>query len=83
VALFGQGIRSEAHGDFKPARIVLLINRALAAAMRANAERTQITFVPQRIEVEGRATTPKVASQVKILSATISVEAQKPAPNRQ
>lgn len=47
VVLYGAGIRSEAHGDFHPAHVQLLVTEPIAAALRADSARPlTIRFVP-------------------------------------
>ncbi len=77
VVLFGEGIRNEAHKEFKPAHFAFPLNRALVAAMRSNEERVLVTFVPRGILIEGKPTRPKVESPVKIGSASLTVERRK------
>jgi tyrosinase len=78
VALFGSGIREEAHhGGFKPAHFAFPINRAVQAALRTNAERVPITFAPHGVLVDGRLSRPKAESPVRVGSLTLSVETQK------
>jgi hypothetical protein len=77
VVLFGEGIRNEAHGQFKPAHFIFPINHALAAAMKANQERVPVTFVQHGIQVDGKLTRPKVEAPVRVGAAAISVERAK------
>jgi hypothetical protein len=74
LVLFGEGIRDEAHGQFKPAHLIFPINRALAASLKANEANLPVTFVAHGVVVEGRPTRAKVAAPVKIVGAAISVE---------
>jgi len=74
LALFGNGIRSEAHGKFKPARFAFPINRAMGASLRKNEERVSITFVAHGILVDGKPSRPKVESPVHIGAVNITVE---------
>jgi tyrosinase len=64
VSLFGSGIRSEAHHEFK-------------AALKDNGERLSVTFVPTGVVVEGKPTRPRALSPVRIGKASLVVERQK------
>jgi Common central domain of tyrosinase len=66
LALFGSGVRSEKHHEFKPAHFVYPLNRALHKALMAGSKRLQITFVPLGIVVDGKATRPEVKSPVRV-----------------
>ena len=77
VVLFGEGIRSEAHGEFKPAHFLFPINRALAAGLRATEERLPVTFVPRGIIMNGKLARAKVESPVHISGASVTVERQR------
>jgi hypothetical protein len=74
VALFGTGIHSEAHDEFKPARFAFPIARALRAALKANARRVPVTFVAQGILVDGKPSRPNVESTVRVGQMAITVE---------
>ena len=77
VVLFGSGIRSEAHGEFKPAHFAFAISRAIRASLKENQERLQVTFVPQGILMDGKPSRPKVESPVRIGRASLTVEKEK------
>lgn len=77
IALFGAGVRSDAHHDFKPAEFTFPVERPIMRALKANEDKVQITFVPQGILVDGKPTQPKVESSVHIGEASLSVETQK------
>jgi hypothetical protein len=76
IALFGTGIRSEGH-NFKPAHFAFPINRAMQAALKSNEGELPLVFVPHGVLVEGKLTTPKVESPVRIGQVSITVESQK------
>jgi hypothetical protein len=76
MALFGKGIRSEAHDNFEPAHFAFPINRALLSGFKANQERWTIAFVPHGILVDGKPSQPRVESPVKIASLALTVETQ-------
>jgi len=80
LSLFGPGIRS-AHHHSEPAHFVYPINRAIAAAMKANPERTTVTFVPHGVLVSGKPSRPEVKSRVRIGQAKLTVETKE--ENRQ
>jgi len=73
LALFGPGIRS-AHRHSESAHFVFPINRAIAAAMKANPEGTAVTFVPHGVLVNGKPSRPEVKSPVRIGQARLTVE---------
>ena len=63
VALYGTGIRSEAHGDFRPAAFSFVITEAIRTALRADgSHELGLMFVPR-----GRA-----AAAVRIRRPSIS-----------
>jgi hypothetical protein len=77
LALFGAGIRDEAHHEFKPARFVFPISRAIAAAVRAQTGELSVMFVPTGAFVEGKHSKPPVAAKVHIGKASIVVNQQR------
>ena len=70
VALFGQGIRSEARGEFRPAHMQLVITGDLRDALRTSPV-VAITFVAQG--AGGLPSTPRSASGVVIARPSIIV----------
>lgn len=46
LALYGAGIRSDAHGEFRPAHVQLIVSEALAAALHGRSNTLAIRFVP-------------------------------------
>jgi len=74
LSLFGSGIRSEKHHEFKPAHFVYPLNRAVKAALKANAERMQVAFVPLGIVVDGKPTRPEVKSPVRIAKMSLVID---------
>lgn len=70
VALFGQGIRSEARGVFRPAHVQLVITDDLRDALRKSPI-VAITFVAQG--AGGLPSTPRSASAVVIARPSIMV----------
>ncbi|HET9392224.1 MAG TPA: tyrosinase family protein [Candidatus Rubrimentiphilum sp.] len=76
LSLFGTGIRSDTHGnrEFQPARFSYAINKAVAASLRLNEERVTATLVPHGILINGKPSTPKVLSPVRIGQVNILVE---------
>jgi tyrosinase len=77
LALFGAGIRSDAHHEFKPAHFVFPIGRALKTALRGNEDQLQVTFIPTGVLINGKPSRPEVQSPVRIGDAALSVETQK------
>ena len=76
VVLFGAGIRSEAHNEFKPAHFAFRIGRAIASSLKAQEDRLPVTFVARGILVDGKQVQPKVESQVRVGEISLSVERQ-------
>jgi hypothetical protein len=66
LALFGPGVRSEAHHEFKPAHFAFPIKRAVLASLKAKQGSIRVTFVPHGILVNGKPSRPKVESKVRI-----------------
>lgn len=77
IALFGAGVRSDAHHEFKPARFDFPINRAIAPALKGGQETVPVTLVPSGILVDGKPSRPKVESKVRIGRVSLVVETQK------
>jgi len=74
LSLFGSGVRSEKHHEFKPAHFVYPLNRALRTTLETGMKRLQITFVPLGIVVDGKPTRPEVKSPVRIGKISLVVE---------
>lgn len=77
LSLFGSGIRDEAHHEFKPARFLYPLNRALQSALKANEERVTVTFVPIGVLIKGRPSRPQSKSPVRIGKANLLVQIRK------
>lgn len=77
LALFGTGVRSEAHHKFVPAHFEYPIGSALKAVFSRNEERITLTFVPSGILIDGKPSRVEVQSPVRIGKLTISVDHQK------
>jgi hypothetical protein len=77
ISLFGSGIRSEAHHEFKPARFLFPLSRALRAVLKTNVERIQVTFVPTGVLIDGKPSHPRALSTVRIGKANLLVERPK------
>lgn len=80
LSLFGAGIRNEGHGEhkeFKPARFLYPLNRALETALKSNAQALTITFVPVGILIDGKPRRPEVKAPVRIGKANLLVEIRK------
>lgn len=77
VALFGAGIRNEAHHGFQPARLAFPLDPTVIDWFTKQSERVVITFVPAGILVNGKPSRPKAQSQVRIGSVSLSVEVEK------
>jgi hypothetical protein len=81
VALFGAGIRSEAHHHFTPAHFTFAINGAIRAALKRLRDRLPVTFVPRGLLIQDgqdALSRPQVASPVRIGQMSIQVEEEKP-----
>jgi hypothetical protein len=76
VSLFSAGVRSHAHKEFKPAHFSFPANRAVATALKANAEKTELVFVPTGPLMDGKPTQPKVLAPVKIGSVGLAIARQ-------
>ncbi|HKT73290.1 MAG TPA: tyrosinase family protein [Steroidobacteraceae bacterium] len=74
VALFGVGIRSERHHEFKPANFAFNIKRAVLAALVRRQKDLVLTFKPVVPTVAGKAAQPIAASPVHIGRVSITVE---------
>jgi tyrosinase len=74
VALFGAGIRHVATHEFRPARFLFPMKRALAAVLQENKGQLPIRFVPQGVLVEGKPLAPDLKSPVRIGRIGIIVE---------
>jgi hypothetical protein len=70
LALYGTGIRSESHGVFQPAHVLLVITRELHAALKKNST-ILITFVAQG--AGGAATAARSLTAVTIHKPSISI----------
>ena len=77
IALFGNGIRSESHHGFKPAHFAFPIERALAVALRQQRGLIPVTFIPHGLDILGKASTPEVASAVRVGKMSLTVETAK------
>ena len=77
LALFGAGIRSEAHHEFIPGHFAFPVGRAIATSLKAKESPLQMTFVPHGLLVDGKPTRPAVESPVHIKEASLTVETQK------
>jgi Common central domain of tyrosinase/Polyphenol oxidase middle domain len=73
VSLFSAGVRSHAHGEFKPAHFVFPANKALAAALRTNQERLPLIFVPTGPLIDGKPSQPKVQAPVSVGAIRVAV----------
>ena len=80
LSLFGAGIRSEKHREFKPAHLLFRLNRALQSALKGNAERVEVSFVPIGIVIEGKPSRAEVKSRVRIGKANLVLERRKEQP---
>jgi Common central domain of tyrosinase/Polyphenol oxidase middle domain len=77
LSLFGSGVHSEAHGEFKPAHFLYPLNRALREALKTNPERLTVTFVPVGVLVNGKSGRLEVKSPVRIGKASLTIQIRK------
>ena len=80
LSLFGTGIRNEAHQghkEFKPARFLYPLNRALEVALKGRQSALQITFVPVGLVIDGKPSRPELKASVRIGKANLLVETRK------
>jgi hypothetical protein len=77
VVLFGTGIRGQSHDNFEPAHFSFPLNRAMQAALTANADKVPLTFVAHGVLVDGKPSTPKVEAPARVSNVTLAVETQK------
>lgn len=76
VSLFGQGVRSGGHKEFKPAEFVFPLDRAIAGA---RSQDLQVTFVPTSgVVVDGRPQPPEIRANVTIGSISLAVQTAQP-----
>jgi tyrosinase len=74
LSLFGEGVRSERHHKYRPARFIYPLNRAVQASLKANARRLEVSFVPLGLVVDGKPARPEVLSPVTIGKASLFIE---------
>ena len=81
IALFGEGIRNEAHGDhgFTPAHFAFPILGKLVERVAGGADRVRLTFVPRGILIDGKPEPARSEAPVRIGRVSLSVETQKEA----
>jgi tyrosinase len=79
-SLFGVGIRSETHHEFKPGRFLFPLNRALQTALKTGKEQLSVTVEPIGILINGNPSRPEVKSPVRIGKVNVLVEHQKQGP---
>ena len=79
LALFGAGVRSQAHGEFTPAHFTFRANRAVLAALRAGQGQGQLrlVFVPTGPLIDGKPSRPKVEAPVRIGTINLSIGTEK------
>lgn len=78
LALFGTGVRSEAHDKFIPAHFEYPVGGALRASFARNEDRVALTLVPSAILIDGKPSRPEVQSAVRIGKLSLSVDHRKP-----
>ena len=78
IALFGSGIRSEAHhGKFMPASFSFVVNKAIQQWSRAPEQTLQVAFVPHGVLIDGKPSRPQVKAKVKIGGASLFLATEK------
>ncbi len=79
IALFGQGIRSGQHGEFRPVNLSFNINRAVSAFLKRNDSEEQlgVLFVPRGASTqENTAIAARSSATIRIGGVAISSERQ-------
>jgi hypothetical protein len=76
-SLFGVGIRSETHHEFKPGRFIFPLNRALQESLKTGAEGISLTVEPIGILINGRASRAEMKSPGRIGEVNLPVEHRK------
>lgn len=79
VALFGAGIKSEAHHEFTPARFAFPIRGKLLDALASGAASVPLTFVARGVVIDGKRTEVRPAVPVRIGNVSLAVETQETA----
>ena len=73
MALFGPGVHSNAHGNFKPATLTFNATKALAAVVAPGGTSAPLSFYARGILVDGKRVKPVVKSTVNVVSAELRV----------
>jgi hypothetical protein len=73
MALFGPGVRSDAHGNFKAATLTFNATKALAAVVNPGGVSATVSFYARGILVDGKRVKPVVESTVNVTSAEFRV----------
>jgi tyrosinase len=81
LALFGEGVRSDAHHTFKPATLRFNATKALRAVLAPGGSNASLTFIAKGILVNGQQVTPKVESTVTVTGGKFVVEHREKASN--
>lgn len=81
VALFGDGVRDQKHGDhgFTPAKFTLPITGALLDRMKSG-KRVKLTFVPRGVLINGKPG-PLSAGEATVGRVSLSLQTRRPAPS--
>lgn len=82
-SLFGVGVRSETHHEFKPGRFIFPLNRALSSALKKGEERISVTVEPIGILINGKPSRPEVKSPVRIGKVRLLVQYRKEGPKQE
>jgi len=77
LAMFGAGIKSDAHHDPKPARFVFPIRGAALARLASDPAQVPLTFVARGVLVDGKQTEPEPQAPVRIGRVSLVVETRK------
>ena len=73
MALFGAGVKSDAHMTFHPASLRFYIETAISGPLANGQGSIPITFVPRGILINGHRSTPRVKSPVTVTNGEIIV----------
>lgn len=80
LALFGTGVRDEAHHGFEAAHFVFPLNQAIEAWLRTEGQKLAATFVPVGILVDGKPSPAVANAKVHIGKISLTVERRLSAP---
>ena len=77
LGLFGAGVRSDSHGNFKPTALRFNATQALQTLLAGGGSNASLTFIARGILVRGKQVTPKVRSSVTVKEGKFIVATRK------